>query len=135
MIQQSKGSLGELKTIEYLLKKDYPVFTEFGNRTRVDIVTIIDGKTVKIQCKAKTSKDGKVDLTNETTSTKYTYRYTKQDIDFFAVYVLDKDVLFFVSSEEICDENFKSMTFRIEDPKNHQKTKSRSYKDYVDLII
>lgn len=129
MIQQSKGSLGELKTIEFLLKNDLPVFTEFGNRTRVDLITIVNGKTIKIQCKAKTSKSGRVSLDDKTYSTKYTYSYTTDDVDVFSVYVLDKDVLFFVESSEVCGK--QSMTFRIDKSKNNQKKNIRDYKNYL----
>lgn len=128
MHNKIKGSLGELKTMADLMSKGYSVFTEYGDNSRVDLIVIVDGRTLKIQCKAKTSSNNSIGIDARSSGPGYSYKYSPEEVDIFALYVLDRDELLYIKSSELCK---KAMFFRFEGPKNNQR--HRWYEDYKDF--
>ena len=63
---------------------------------------------------------------------KYNSIYTVKQVDIFAVYVIDKDLVFYVSAKEIL-QNGKSSKFRFSPSKNGQKKFVRFVDDYLDF--
>ena len=63
---------------------------------------------------------------------KYNSTYTTQQVDIFAIYVCDKDLVFYVTAKEILT-NSKVSKFRLSISKNGQKKYVRYVKDYLDF--
>ena len=130
-----KGTLGEAAVCKNLLQLGYSVFLEFGNHSKVDLI-VLDKKfnAIKIQIKAVQSKNDCVDIYSVKTclNPKYNSIYTIEQVDIFAVYVIDKDVVFYVSAKEIL-QNGKSSKFRFSSSKNGQMKFVRYVDDYLDF--
>lgn len=129
---KQKGTIGELAVAKYLTTMGIPVFTELGDLSRIDLVADIKFRLVKIQVKACITKNGKVDIYSYKTGPNYSFTYNKDDVDVFAIYVLDRDILFFMSVTDVLKQ--KVMAVRIDKPKNNQKKKINSYEDYLDFF-
>ena len=133
MHSKQKGILGELKIAAHLAKLEIPVFSELGDLSRVDLIALINNKPIKIQVKACTSEDNKVHVYSRKSGPNYKFNYSLKDVDIFAVYVLDKDICFFVKSSEIV-ANKANVSFRLEATKNNQVRGVRYIEDYRDIF-
>ena len=130
-----KGTLGEAAVCKDLLQLGYNVFTEFGNHSKVDLIILDENfKTIKIQIKAVQSLNDCVEIysVKNCLNPKYNSIYTIEQVDVFAVYVIDKDLVFYVSAKEIL-QNGKSSKFRFSSSKNGQKKFVRYADDYLDF--
>ena len=96
-----KGTLGELKVTSELIKKGYAVFTEVGDLSRIDLIAWKDDKLIKIQVKSLASKNGSIEIHNYKSGPNYRYKYTKEDVDIFAIYSPELDEVFYISINEI----------------------------------
>jgi len=134
MNPNTKGALGEHGVIKYLLSKSLPVFKSICDNSRIDLVTEVDGKLVKIQVKTTSSKDGKAWLYTKKSclNRKYNYSYEEGDVDVFALYVDDIDRVFFISSKE-ATKNTSSFTLRFTKPGNNQVKNINFADDYLDF--
>ena len=130
-----KGSLGEIAVTKELLKLGYEVFLEAGSSSKVDLIFLTkDFKPIKVQIKTTYSKNDVVlvPIKKKCLNPKYNSKYTIEQIDMFAIYVIDLDkVVYITANEALC--NNQSVAFRISEPKNHQAKNVRSLKDYLDL--
>ncbi len=118
-----KGTLGEAAVCKELLRLGYNVFLEFGNHSKVDLMVLDENfNAVKVQIKAVQTIDDCVSIYSVKTclNPKYNSIYTVEQVDVFAVYVIDKDLVFYVSAKEIL-QNGKSSKFRFSSSKNGQK--------------
>ncbi len=130
-----KGTLGEAAVCKDLLQLGYSVFVEFGNHSKVDVVVLDeDFKVYKIQIKAIQSKNDIVQVYSlkSCLNPKYNSTYTTQQVDIFAVYVIDDDFVFYVAAKELL-KNGKSSKFRLSESKNGQKKNVRYVRDYLDF--
>jgi hypothetical protein len=130
-----KGTLGEAAVCKDLLRLGYSVFVEFGNHSKVDVIVLdANFKTYKLQVKAIQAGDGVVQVfsTKSCLNPKYNSTYTIDQIDIFAVYVIDDDFVFYVAAKEIL-KNGKSSKFRLTMSKNGQQKNVRYAKDYLDF--
>ncbi|HEY0426537.1 MAG TPA: group I intron-associated PD-(D/E)XK endonuclease [Pyrinomonadaceae bacterium] len=93
-----------------------------------------DYKTYKIQVKTTNSKNECVAVYSikNCLNPKYDSTYTTSQVDIFAVYVIDKDLIFYVSAKEIL-KNSKNSKFRLSPSKNGQNKNVRYAKDYLNL--
>ena len=121
-----------MAVIKDLLRRGYSVFTEVGDNSRIDVIAILDGRIRTIQVKCTTSVNGlaRLHLKKSTLDPRYNFVYTTDDCDLFALYVEDKDVILYVSSD-VALANIKEMKFRFEPPKNGQKKKINFAEDYL----
>jgi hypothetical protein len=130
-----KGTLGEIAVCKELIKFGYSVFVEFGNHSKVDLIALDkEFKTYRIQIKATNSKNEIVEVysTKSCLNPKYNSTYTIKQIDAFAVYVIDRDLVFYVSARELL-QNGKVSKFRLSLCKNGQKKFVRYVKDYLNF--
>lgn len=117
---KTKGALGEIAVAKDLLAKGYQVFVELSDNSRVDLIVMKDDyHPLKVQVKALHSKDGSVIVNATKSGPNYRFRYADYHIDVFAVYVLDKDIIAYVSADLLLAQQ-KSLTLRIEAPVNKQ---------------
>jgi hypothetical protein len=116
-----KGSLGEIAVAKDLLAKGYQVFTELGDNSRVDLIALGDDYCpVKIQVKGLQSQNGSVIINAIKSGPNYRFRYADHHVDVFAIYVLDKDLIAYISATTLLAQQ-KSLTLRIEAPQNNQR--------------
>jgi hypothetical protein len=97
-------------------------------------IFVAPARLSKIQIKAVNSADDAVSVYSVKTclNPKYNSIYTIRQIDVFAVYVIDHDIVFYVSAKEIL-ENGKCSKFRLSASKNGQKKNVRYVKDYLEF--
>ena len=129
-----KGVLGEIAVIKALCASGYEVFQSVGNHSRVDLIVLSGGVPIKIQVKSTYSKDGIVTIYSRKTclNPEYNYTYSVNDFDIFAVYIIDKDLVCYISSYEVL-ANKTMFKLRFEDAKNNQAKGVRYISDYIDL--
>jgi hypothetical protein len=130
-----KGTLGEIAVCKELLQLGYSVFIEFGSHSKVDLIVLDENyKTYKIQVKTTNSKNECVEVYSikSCLNPKYNSTYTTKQVDIFAVYVIDKDLVFYVSAKEIL-KNCKNSKFRLSPSKNGQIKNVRYISDYLNF--
>ncbi|MBI3537505.1 MAG: hypothetical protein HY070_08120 [Chloroflexi bacterium] len=120
---KQKGTIGEGIVILQLLEAGIPVFQEFGDLSRVDLIALIRNKPIKIQVKTTTSKNGVaiLNLRKITLNPKYNYTYKMDDVDVFALVVEDKRQVFYLRAEQAL-QNRGTLTIRLEPTKNNQRS-------------
>lgn len=130
-----KGTLGEIAVCKELFKLGYSVFVEFGNHSKVDLIVLDEEyKTYKLQIKATKSRNEIVEVYSikNCLNPKYNSTYSTKQVDIFAVYIIDKDLVFYVSANELL-QNGKVSKFRLSESKNGQRKFVRYVKDYLNF--
>ncbi len=81
-----------------------------------------DFKSIKIQVKTTSSnnKYAKLVLRKCCLNPKYTSYYSEDEIDIFALYIEDKDIVLYITSKEAL-QNKTEIRFRFNKSKNNQK--------------
>ena len=108
-----------------------PIFIPFGQNTPVDMVVYINKSYIKVQVKTTQKiQNGKMEFelcrTNGFTLEKYPY--TKNDTDYFFLYCIENNTSYLISIEDV--GNIKTLTLRLDKPKNNQNKGVRFAKDY-----
>ncbi len=130
-----KGTLGEIAVSKELIQLGYEVFVEIGNHSKIDLIVLDEHfRSFKIQIKSTESKNETVEVysVKNCLNPKYNSTYTTNQIDIFAVYICDKDIIFFVSAKEVL-RNGKSSKFRLIESRNGQVKNVRYVRDYLDF--
>lgn len=130
-----KGTLGEIAVCKELLKLNFDVFVGLGNHSKVDLIALDeDFRAYKIQVKSIKSINNVVQVysVKNCLNPKYNSTYTTRQIDVFAVYIIDVDLIFYISAKELLT-NSKSSKFRLSPSKNGQNKNVRFVKDYLDF--
>ena len=131
---QSKGNIVELKCITKFIEMGYECSIPYGNGAKYDFIVDVNGKLLRIQCKAShnPTKDGEIDYnafmiqtTSQTTNTKKTtrHRYNSDMIDYFATVYNDKIYIIPV------DECSTTKTLRLAKPRNNNDNYNKA-EDY-----
>ncbi len=129
------GTLGEVAVCKELLRLGYDVFVEFGSHSKVDLVVLDEEyKAYKIQIKTTISRNDIVQVYSikKCLNPKYNSTYTTEQLDIFAVYVLDQDLVFYVTAKELL-RNGKCSKFRLSEAKNGQRKYVRFVRDYLNF--
>tara|TARA_Y100000310_G_scaffold318914_1_gene373540 strand:- start:291 stop:698 length:408 start_codon:yes stop_codon:yes gene_type:complete len=116
MHSKQLGNIGEVSVAKQLMKMGYAVFTELGDLSKIDLIAVKDSQTLRIQVKYCKEQNGTAVLYLYKSGPNYRVKYTKDQIDLFALYVPERDIVLFISSE-ILDEVNNTFTIRIEQPK------------------
>lgn len=133
------GNIGEIKTIAKLVEMQIPVYQAFGDIEKTDLVADFNGKLNKIQVKtSEIFKDGSfiVDLTSSTIRKKldYKHKYSADEIDYFAIYNLQSDILLLLPIKEF--EGRSAIKINIPYKPSRNQFKAINWEDYVfDKII
>lgn len=130
-----KGCIGEIAVVKDLLQQGLPVFQEVGDLSRVDVITVVNNKPLTIQVKTtkSTNEIAQLWVRKANPNPKLNYTYSTKDIDLFALYVMDKDMVLYINSKEALKNNKNSLHFRFKSTKNNQSTNVRYAKDYTSL--
>jgi hypothetical protein len=129
-----KGILGEIAVIKKLCAEGYDVFQSISKSSRVDLIALHKNIPIKIQVKSTYSKNGLVTLYTRKTclNPEYNYTYSDGDFDVLAVYIIDEDLVCYISSHEIL-MNKTMIKLRLKETKNRQKKRVRYASDYLDF--
>lgn len=127
------GDIGEIVVISEFIKRGIPVFIPYGENSKIDLIAIFNDKPQRIQVKTsgKINNNGSYTIGLKNTSLRQngnivTSYCTEDDIDFFALYCLDRPEPLLFSVEELKAKN--SITIRFDD-KNFSN--SVYEKDYI----
>ena len=133
MHSKVKGNIGEAAIVLDLIKQGYPVFTELGDNSKVDLIVLIDNIPVKVQVKYRTiDEGGSVELKAAKAGPNYRFRYIGSDVDVFACYVPEEEIVFYVSASEVVASK-GGLKFRILPSRSRNKTAFRFAKDYYSI--
>ena len=132
MNSKNIGNIGEAKTITKFVEYGIPVYIPFGDNERADLIAEFNGKLNKIQVKTSVkAEDGymRFDCTSSTAHrlNGSKHIYTKDEIDYFALYNIQRDKLFLIKVED-CPT---TICIRYEKPKNNQVKGIRMEEDYL----
>lgn len=124
------GNIGELKVASFLACKGYSVFKELGDISKIDLITEVNGRLIKIQVKSLNKVDGTYTASSIKSGPSYKFKYTEKDIDAFAVYCIEEDKIAWIKISEIA--NGKSIALRVDETKRNFNT-INWLKDYLDF--
>ena len=134
MNSKDKGNIGEAILLAELTKRQIQVAIPFGDNARYDLIAEFNGKLNKIQIKycGQTTENNSficpcASSTNHTTN-KHLSTY-EEDVDYMAFYLVPIDKTLLVPIEKIVGK--KTITFRIDPPKNGQQTGINLVEDYI----
>ena len=133
------GNIGEAKTLYEFVKHKIPVYIPYGDNEKADLIAEFNDKLNKIQIKtAEKCEDGYyiVDLRSckNHKTTPEVYKYTANDIDYFSVVCVERDVMCLVPISDV--EGATSITIRYAESKNKQHKNIRNEADYtIDKFI
>ncbi len=127
------GDIGVLKAQVDLIQKGYIVAIPLTEHAPFDLIIYKDHKMSTVQVKARTVNSGKIEVSfkssyNDSKGTK-TVPVDKSKIDIYCVYCPDTDLCYYFNP----DEFDKSVSIRLELPKNNQKKGIHLAKDFLNI--
>ena len=132
-VTKATGNVGELAIASDLVNQGYDVFFPYGDVSHIDIIAVKENQVVKLQAKTvKSSKKGTVCLSHFT-NRRSGLRYTTRNIDYMALYVIDRKVVAYVSMSEI-EGHTTSFSLRFDPPKNGQRKGIKYFNDYLSVV-
>lgn len=134
MTTKQLGNIGEAKTLSKFVEMMIPVYVSFGDNEKSDLIAEFNGKLNRIQCKSSEKfEDGKIMFSLKSSTIKnqvnYYHKYTNEEIDFFAVYNLESDILLLLPIKEFNSRT--QVSFRVPYVKTYNQNQSLDYKDYT----
>ena len=135
MTTKQMGNIGEAKVLSKFVEMQIPVYIPFGDNEKADLIADFNGKLQRIQVKTcEKAEEGKMifSLVSSTEHRKQGTKhcYTSEEIDYFALYNIERDKLFLIS---ITEENLPTtaVTIRYIKPKNNNQYKIFMENDYL----
>ena len=127
------GNVGELAIASDLVARGYDVFFPYGDVSHIDIIAVKNDRIIKLQVKtSKTTKKGSANL-GHFQNRRSGLRYTTQNIDYIALYVIDRKAIAYVPMAEI--EGYTiAFSLRFDEPKNCQQKGIRYFRDYLSVV-
>lgn len=127
------GNIGEAKVLCKFIELGVPVYIPFGDNEKSDLIAEFNGKLNRIQVKTSLkAEDGKMvfSLVSSTAHRKNGVKhiYTEDEIDYFALYNIERDKLFLVPIHQAPNT---ALIIRYEKPKNNQTLGVHFEEDYV----
>lgn len=97
------GNIGEALAISEFVKRGIPVYIPFGENEKADLIADFNGKLNRIQCKTSDGcvKDGVIDWRLVTVTYHNVHRYTKSEVDYFALYNVKYNIHILIPFEDI----------------------------------
>lgn len=113
MTTNQKGNLGEVRVLTEFIKLGIPCYLPYGDGNNVDLIADFGGKLNRIQVKT-TETLNKAGAMEWKTTRQEGYHgnrvtYSNNDIDYFAFYCIETDIVCLVPF----DENFPTSTLSI----------------------
>ena len=127
------GNIGEAKALCKFVSLRVPVYQAFGDNERSDLIADFNGKLQRIQVKtSEKCEDGKMtfSLVSSTMHRKngVKHKYTKEEVDYFALYNIESDTLLLVPIELVLGTT--TVTFNLEYKESRNQFKSLNWRDF-----
>lgn len=134
MTTKQLGNIGEANTIAEFVRMQVPVYLAFGDNEKSDLIADFNGKLQRVQVKTSEKViDGKItiSLASSTIHRKNGTRhiYTKDEVDYFALYNLESNILILVPYSEIGGQT--AITFKVEYKSSNNQHKALNWKDFT----
>lgn len=130
------GTVGEYAVIKKFIECGIDVFVPVCDDNKTDLLAFFNGKYQRIQVKTSTCSDGEIttftisqsrlSISDNKTHT-HAYIYTKDDVDYFALYDYYTGRIFLIENINLPKYN---INIRYSIPKNNQQTKIKYADDY-----
>lgn len=131
MHAKQKGNIGHLAVSLAISKLGLPVFTEIGDLSKTDLITIYNDTCVKIQVKYAVEKaNNSVEVPLRKSGPSYCYRYKKMDFDVMAVYAAKSETVLYLPNT-ILDTNSNSFVVRFAPTSNKQTKGVHNATDFL----
>lgn len=127
------GNIGEAKALCKFVSLHIPVYQAFGDNEKSDLVAEFNGKLQKIQVKtSEKCNEGKItfSLVSSTLHRKngVKHKYTKEEVDYFALYNLETDILILVPIELVLGRT--QLSFRLQWKPSTNQFENLNWKDF-----
>lgn len=135
MTTKQIGNIGEARVLSEFVRLGIPVYLPFGDNEKADLIAEFNGKLNKIQVKSsqKIIEDKvRFSLVSSTMHRQNGVKhiYTENEIDYFALYNLERDKVYLISiNEEGLPKS--EVTIRFNPPKNKNQFKTFLEEDYL----
>lgn len=84
------GNIGEALTQAEFVMRGIPLYLPFGENEKSDMIIDLNGELKRVQCKTSEQfKDNKIVWKLSSRTTSGCHQYTKDEVDFFALYNLE----------------------------------------------
>ena len=126
------GNIGEVRVLSEFVKLGIPCYLPYGDGNTVDLIADFNGKLNRIQIKTTRflNKAGAMEwsVTRQSGYHGAKQKYDTKDIDYFAFYCIETDIVCLVPF----NENFPSSTLsiRLDDYSGSRTSTMRFAKDY-----
>lgn len=121
------GNIGELKAALEFAKFGIPIYFPFGDNESADLLAEFNGKLNRIQVKSTTTNNGSfVTFSLKSSMRGYVHYYTKEEVDYFALYDAIADKLYLMPFTPK-----QNISLRFKKPKNNQKAGILFASDYL----
>ena len=127
--KKQKGTIGEYKIMTDLLQNGHAVFNECGDFSKVDLIMLYNNLPYKIQVKSYNAKNNKITIKTHSSGPGYNYYYTSDDIDLFAIYILNLDIILYVPFSIFTE--YKTFTLQMDN--NIIVNDTYNYKHYMSI--
>ena len=119
----------ELRFASEFVRRGWFVFLPYGEDSPVDLLIYKNGIFKRVQVKAAKPKNGTIACKLRSTNNWQNKKYSKSDVDFFALYDYENKNGYLVSLKAI--EGMSEIKIRLNKSKNNQKRRIRLAKDYI----
>ena len=136
MHKKDMGVLGQISVQKDLIRRGYQVFAEQSDNSRVDLIAYNETTKVahRIQVKTASIKRGGVITLplRKTGPNGYSYNYTTDDFDVYALYVPEIDTVAYITNTL---GSMTELTFRTTEPKGKCHRATRLLNEHLDFPI
>ncbi len=126
------GAIGVLRVAAYLMSQGLSVFAELGDLSRVDLIVLFENRPIKIQVKTRNLKEGKISVDSRKSGPGYHYRYKPEDVDVFAIYIPQRDLILFLNVHRVLKAKGTTV-IRVVQPKNRQVKGVHWFENYLEF--
>lgn len=123
MTTKQLGNIGEAQALCKFVSLKVPIYQAFGDNERSDLIAEFGGKLQRIQVKtSEKCNNGKItfNLVSSTVHRKneVKHKYTKEEVDYFALYNLETNILVLIPIELVLGRTMVSFNVVYKPSKN-----------------
>lgn len=96
------GNIGEALTQAEFVMRGIPLYLPFGENEKSDMIIDLNGELKRVQCKTSEQFiDNKIVWKLSSRTTSGCHQYTKDEVDFFALYNLESKIHILIPIEDL----------------------------------
>lgn len=140
MTNRQVGDIGEACVIAKFVQLEIPVFLPFNDPGDIDIIAYFNNKLNRIQIKTsslkqKGSYEVKISSTRNNIRQSKIHKYTKNDIDYFALYNLTRQKVLLIPVEEVGNRTTLKIHIDLSEKLRNQYSKNGRVWEEKDWLI